>query len=86
VLSDEVVKFLIFPAEQKSDLFARAPAASILRSYRGRTGIIFAYVVNRKAFFGDTPPIIFLASCIHIRGGGPKSLVKIHTPLRIFGM
>jgi len=61
VLSDEVVKFLIFLAEQKSDVFARAPAVSILRASRGITGIIFAYVVNRKVFFDDTLPIIFLA-------------------------
>jgi len=61
VLSDEVVKFLIVLAEQKSDVFARAPAVSILRASRGRTGKIFVYVVNRKAFFGDTPPIILLA-------------------------
>jgi len=32
VLSDEVVKFLIFLAEQKSDVFARAPSVSILRA------------------------------------------------------
>ena len=61
MLSDEVVKFPIILAEQKSDVFAQAPAVSILRALRGRTGKIFAYVVNRKAFFGNTPPIIFLA-------------------------
>jgi len=32
VLLDEVVKFLIVLAEQKSDVFARAPAVSILRA------------------------------------------------------
>jgi len=37
-------------------------------------------------FFGDTLPIITLAYSIHIRGGGPESFVKIHTPLRIFGL
>jgi len=32
VLSNEVVKFLIFLAEQKSDVFALAPAVSVLRA------------------------------------------------------
>jgi len=61
VLSNEVVKFLIVLAEQKSDVFARAPTINILRAQRGRTGKIFAYVVNRKVIFGDTLSIIFLA-------------------------
>jgi len=61
VLSDEVVKFLIILAEQKSDVFARAPAVSILRASWGRTDKIFTYVVNRKEFFCDMQPIISLA-------------------------
>jgi len=32
VLSNEVLKFLIFLAEQKSDVFARVLAVSILRA------------------------------------------------------
>jgi len=32
VLSNEAVKFLIVLAEQKSNVFARAPAISILRA------------------------------------------------------
>ena len=50
MLSNEVVKFLIVLAEQKSNVFARALAISILRAQRGRVGKIFAYVVNRKVF------------------------------------
>ena len=61
VFSNEVVKFLIILAEQKSDMFPRAPAVSILRTQWRRTGKTFTDVVNRKVFLFDIQSVIVVA-------------------------